>query len=104
MLVVGNLSPAQFPSKVVEYMTLPAPRIAFVRNAGSDAIADYVGDKTGWLVAAYDAPDLPDRIAAHVARAWTESELAPPPDEAWPTVAARIGRYIDERLGGPTIQ
>ena len=58
VLVVGNLSPAQLPSKVIDYLTLPAPRIALVRDGGADAIADYLRDKSGWLVAAADSPEL----------------------------------------------
>ncbi len=99
VLVVGNLSPAQLPSKVVDYLTLPAPRVALVREEGADAIADYLRDKRGWLVAAADAPDLGARIGAHVSREWTEAELAPPPEEAWPTVGERVAEFIDERLG-----
>jgi len=100
VLVVGNVSSAQLPSKAVEYLTLPAPRIALVRDERADAIADYVRDKRGWLVAAHDAPDLSERIAVHIDHAWTEVELAPPPDEAWPNVAERIAQFVGERFDG----
>ena len=88
-LVIGHRSPSQLPSKVIEYATLPTPRIALVREPEADVITDYVRDKPGWLVARHDAPDLADQFAAHIDRDWTESELAPPSEEAWPRVAER---------------
>src|SRR5919108_367485 len=39
-LVVGNVDPAQMPSKVIEYLTLPIPRLALVAPPGDDAITD----------------------------------------------------------------
>lgn len=98
VLVVGNRSRAQLPSKVVDYLTLPSPRIALVRDVETDAIAEYLKDKSGWLVAAANAHDLPDQIAAHLGRKWTSEELAPPAEEAWPQVAAQISRFIGERF------
>jgi hypothetical protein len=98
VLVVGNRSRAQLPSKVVDYLTLPSPRIALVRDVETDAIAEYLKDKTGWLVAAANAHDLPDQIAAHLGRKWTSEELAPPAGEAWPQVAAQISRFVGERF------
>ena len=98
VLVVGNRSRAQLPSKVVDYLTLSAPRIALVRDVQTDAIAEYLRDKSGWLVAADTAHDLPDQIAAHLGRKWTQEELAPPIEEAWPQVAAQISRFIGERF------
>ena len=98
VLVVGNRSRAQLPSKVVDYLTLSAPRIALVRDVQTDATAEYLRDKSGWLVAADTAHDLPDQIAAHLGRKWTQEELAPPIEEAWPQVAAQISRFIGERF------
>jgi hypothetical protein len=97
-LVIGHRSPSQLPSKVIEYATLPAPRVAVVRDPETDAITDYVRDKPGWLVVRHDAPDLAEQFAAHIGRDWTESELAPPSDEAWPRVAEQIAAFIGERF------
>lgn len=97
-LVIGHRSPSQLPSKVIEYATLPTPRVALVRDPETDAITEYVRDKPGWLVVRPDASDLADQLAAHVGREWTESELAPPAGEAWPRVAEQIAAFINERF------
>lgn len=98
VLVVGNVSPAQLPSKVIDYLTLPAPRVALVRGRGDDAIVEYLRDKRGWLVAAADSPDLAAKIDAHLDREWTDAELGPPSAEAWPIVAERVATFIAERF------
>jgi hypothetical protein len=97
-LVIGNLSSAQLPSKVVDYLTLPAPRFALVRDPGVDAIANYLADKSGWLIVGNDAEDLPEQVAAHVNRPWTASDLSPPAEEAWLPVAKQIASFVDQQF------
>ena len=97
-LVIGHRSPSQLPSKVIEYATLPTPRVALVRDPETDAITEYVRDKPGWLVARHDAPDLADQLAAHIGRDWSDAELAPPSGESWPRVAEQIAAFVSERF------
>ena len=73
-LVVGNLDPAQLPSKAIEYLALPIPRVAVVASRHDDALAEYVADKRGWLTLELTDPDPAAAIAAHVARAWPASD------------------------------
>ncbi|MBV9358498.1 MAG: hypothetical protein JO023_23555, partial [Chloroflexi bacterium] len=91
-VVVGNHNPAQLPSKAVQYLTLPIPRLAVVGGDPADALAGYVRDKPGWMTLRWDAPEdrVCSAVAAHVARAWTPEQLAPPADESWDEVAARL--------------
>jgi hypothetical protein len=93
-LVVGNVDPAQMPSKVIEYLTLPIPRLALVAPPGEDAITDYVGDKPGWVAVCAEDPDVASKVRAHVEREWTSEQLRPPPDEAWPAVGREIVEFL----------
>ena len=61
-IAIGNLNPAQLPSKVIDYLVLPVPRIAITANPQLDATARYVADKVGWLVMSPDDPEGPGRV------------------------------------------
>jgi hypothetical protein len=98
-VVVGNRDPAQLPSKAVQYLTLPIPRLAVTGGASEDALAGYVSDKPGWLVASVGDSRAAERVAAHVARSWIPTDLRPPPEESWPAVTARLVQFIDGCLG-----
>jgi len=103
-VVVGNRNPAQLPSKAVQYLTLPIPRVAVVGGHGSDALRHYVHDKRGWLTVSWDVPaDLAGRaVASHTARVWTRRELAPPAGESWTAVADTLLDVVREyALGVP---
>jgi hypothetical protein len=103
-VVVGNWLTGQLPSKAVQYMTLPIPRLGLSERASEDALSEYVAGRPGWLALARDDPDAARRVWEHVERAWSEEELAPPAEEAWPEVAARISSFVEDCLGaaGPT--
>ena len=94
-LVVGNRNPDQLPSKAVQYSTLPVPRLAIAENLSDDALASYVGDKPGWLVASPDDPDAPVRIERHLAERWSEESLRALPGEAWPAVAEAVAEFVE---------
>jgi hypothetical protein len=100
-LVVGNRNPAQLPSKAVQYLTLPIPRVALVNGHAVDALAGYVASKPAWLTLSYNArgSDWIDQFAAHVQRRWTASELEPPLSEAWPTACRRIVEFFSVATG-----
>ena len=93
-VVVGNVDPAQMPSKVVEYLTLPIPRLALVPPPGDDAITDYVADKPGWVAVCAEDSDVASTVRAHVEREWNPEELRPPPGEAWPAVGREIAEFL----------
>jgi hypothetical protein len=96
-VVVGNVNPSQLPSKAVQYLTLPIPRLAL--SAGpEDSLAAYVADKPGWLTVGPEQEDAAQLVAAHASRAWAAAELAPPASESWPAVAATISGFVAERV------
>ena len=94
-VVVGNRNPAQLPSKAVQYLTLPIPRLAIVARQHDEALATYVRDKPGWLSVPWDAsPELAgDTVAAHVSRMWSPVQLAPPRQESWEAVAEMLVQF-----------
>src|SRR5262249_16840348 len=95
-LVIGNDNPDLLPSKVVEYLTLPIPRVAIVGDQRGGAIRDYVRDKPGWLVVDPAEGDLPRKISMHCSRQWGAHELAPPRSEAWASVTRKIEDFVRE--------
>jgi hypothetical protein len=93
-LVVGNKDGRQLPSKAIEYLTLPLPRLALTHGGAEDALADYVADKPGWLTMNVEDPDPAARIAEHVERPWIPDELAAPVEESWDHVADELATYV----------
>jgi hypothetical protein len=91
-LVVGNRNPAQLPSKAIQYLTLPIPRLAVVGDDPADALSAYVRGRPGWLTLRHDAPgDLAaTAVAAHLSRPHSAESLAPPPEESWGAVAQTV--------------
>jgi hypothetical protein len=101
-LVVGNTDPRQLPSKAIEYMTLPVPRLAVTSGAPGDALSDYLTGKPGWLVLDVGATNAGPLLAQHVCRDWTTERLSPPPEDAWNRVASEISSFVLRRCAHPS--
>jgi hypothetical protein len=99
-LVVGNTDPRQLPSKAIEYLTLPVPRLALTGGRAGDALAEYVDGKPGWLTLNVDAPDAASHIWEHLRGRWTAEELAPPADESWERVAEKLASFVLRKCAG----
>jgi hypothetical protein len=99
-LAIGNHGGIQLPSKVIQYLTLPIPRLAVVADPARDCIVGYLADKPGWLVCAAGDAQAAPRVQAHCARSWAPRELQPPPGEAWPQVAAAVAAFLDDVRAG----
>jgi hypothetical protein len=99
-VVVGNHNPAQLPSKAVQYLTLPIPRLAVVGGDPADALTRYVRDKPGWITLRWDAAEesVCSAVAAHVASSWSPAQLAPPTGESWNEVAATLIDVLRARV------
>jgi glycosyltransferase involved in cell wall biosynthesis len=93
-LAIGNVLPGQLPSKAVQYMTLPIPRLAVTVQRQGDALGDYVRDRPGWAAIEWDDPDADRVVWEHLSRDWSGAALEPPRDEAWPAVATRIADFV----------
>jgi hypothetical protein len=88
----------RMPSKAVQYLTLPIPRLAITSGAEDDPLAQYLRDKPGWLCCTIDDPRLPELVAAHLSRDWSAAELAPPVGESWPRVAEEVASFVNSVL------
>lgn len=102
-IVLGNRNPAQLPSKAVQYLTLPIPRLAIAGSDSADALRGYVADKPGWLTLPWDAPPhlAGAAVAGHVGRVWSRPELAAPPAESWEVVARTLVDFTLAHTAGP---
>jgi hypothetical protein len=93
-LVIGNHNPVQLPSKVVQYLTLPIPRIALVNGDSTDALLSYVADKPAWATVRADAPDPAASVAELVNRHWEANDLEAPASESWPVVEGVLCDFV----------
>jgi hypothetical protein len=93
-IAIGNVLPGQLPSKAVQYMTLPIPRLAITARGEDDALGEYVYGRPGWAAVRWNDPDADGVVWAHLSRDWSGTALDPPEEEAWPAVAARIADFV----------
>jgi len=93
-IVIGWQNPAQMPSKTVQYLTLPIPRIAMVNSGSADALAVYVADKPGWAVIDDENRLAPEIIASHLSRPWRQVDLQAPESESWDAVEHALGDFV----------
>jgi hypothetical protein len=97
-VVIGWRNPAQMPSKTVQYLTLPIPRIAMVNQGDTDALATYVADKPGWAVIDDEARLAPEVVATHLSRPWRNAELQAPKSESWNAVERILGDFVVDTI------
>jgi hypothetical protein len=93
-VVIGNHDPRTLPSKAVEYLQLPIPRLAVVDDDQRDALAQYVADKRGWLVLSVKGSRSAEAIRDHLEHSWSHAELVPPDEERWDRVGAEVVRFF----------
>jgi hypothetical protein len=99
-VVLGNKRGYLLPSKAVQYLTLPIPRIAVTNGDPDDALAVFAGAHRGWTVASEDEPEVGRRVWEHLERDWSAAELAPPAAESWPNVAVQVAAFVESCAGG----
>lgn len=85
-------------SKVFAYMTLPIPRIVLAADVEQDETARYVRRLSAWLAVESGDSAVAEKVRTHVARPWTDEELAPPASESWSAVAGTIGDFLERVL------
>lgn len=99
-VVIGNRDPRTLPSKAVEYLQLPIPRLAVVEDVQHDALAQYVSNKPGWIVVGVDETGSAKAVRDHLHRPRSSVELAAPEEERWDRVAAEVVRFFLEIIEG----
>jgi Glycosyl transferase 4-like domain len=93
-VVLGWSNPAKMPSKAVQYLTLPLPRIAMTTADPTDALASYVADKPGWTAVNPSTADPAGIVGEQLARHWSEEDLRAPEGESWARVAQTLGAFV----------
>jgi hypothetical protein len=82
------------PSKAVQYLTLPIPRIAVVNSGDVDALAEYVMDRPGWAVIDDENTMASEIVASHLLRPWRQIDLQAPASESWDAVEHALGDFV----------
>lgn len=99
-VVLGNQRGDLLPSKAVQYLTLPIPRIAVTNGEADDALAVYAEAHRGWVIAADGDPGAGEGVWDHLERGWPAEDLAPPAGESWSNVAVQVGAFVEDCLNG----
>jgi hypothetical protein len=94
-VVLGNQRGYLLPSKAVQYLTLPIPRIAVTNGEPDDALAAYAAVHPGWMAVHEGDPEAGRRVRDHVRHAWTAEQLAAPEAESWANVAVEVAAFIE---------
>ncbi len=100
VVVLGNRVGDLLPSKAIQYLTLPVPRIAVTDCARDDALADFAAAHSGWLATSPTGPEVAPKVRDHVRRSWSPEELEPPASEAWPVVVGQVCDFFARCIAG----
>lgn len=99
-VVLGNQRGDLLPSKAVQYLTLPIPRIAVTNGDPGDALADYANAHRGWMIAADGDPEAAGKVWEHLARGWSAEDLGAPEEESWSNVAVQVAAFVEGCVDG----
>jgi hypothetical protein len=94
-VVLGNQRGYLLPSKAVQYLTLPIPRLAVTNGEPDDALAQFAAAHPGWMIAPEGEPGVGERVWEHLERGWPAKDLAPPAAESWSNVAVQVAAFIE---------
>jgi hypothetical protein len=98
-IIVGNHNPVQLPSKAIQYLTLPIPRIALVNGDPDDALTCYLSNKPAWAVVPAEDPDPAARVRTLLASEWQRAAFTPPLSESWTVVDEVLREFILQVTG-----
>ncbi len=106
-VVVANANPAKLPSKAIQYLTLPVPRIALTVSGDGGELARFAEQRPGFIALGLDSPEDIPRMIDHLHRAWSDDVLRPSPGDSWTEVAHEVVRFAIQswdRAGAPGIR
>jgi hypothetical protein len=95
-VVVANRNPAELPSRSIQYLTLPIPRIAVTASRDPGELGAFARQRPGFIAVDVDSRDDVPRLIAHLRRAWSDEELSPPAGDSWPEVTREILSFAIE--------
>jgi hypothetical protein len=95
-VVVANRNPAELPSKSIQYLTLPVPRIALTARSDQGELGVFAEQRPGFIAVDIDSREDIPRVITHLRRGWSDEELSPPAGDSWAEVAREVvGFTID---------
>ncbi|MGH2983578.1 MAG: hypothetical protein ACRDK5_04885 [Solirubrobacterales bacterium] len=95
-VVVANRNPAELPSKSIQYLTLPVPRIAVTASRDPGELGAFAAQRPGFIAIDVDSREDIPRLIAHLRRAWSDEELSPPAGDSWAEVAREVVGFAIE--------
>jgi hypothetical protein len=95
-LVIANRNPAELPSKAIQYLTLPIPRIAVTAGSDRGELGAFASQRPGFIAVGADSPEDIPRLMSHLRREWSDEELRPPAADSWPQVAREVAAFAIE--------
>jgi hypothetical protein len=95
-VVTANRYPGQLPSKAIQYLTLPVPRIALTSSSREDELGAFAAQAPGFLAVGIDSREDIRGLIARLRRPWSHRELRPPPGDSWAEVGREIVQFAIE--------
>jgi hypothetical protein len=95
-VVVANINPAELPSKSIQYLTLPIPRVAVTASSDPGELGAFAAKRPGFIAVDGDSQDDVSRLISHLRRPWSEEELGPPAGDSWDVVARDVAGFAIE--------
>jgi hypothetical protein len=95
-VVVANINPDELPSKSIQYLTLPIPRVAVTAASDPGELGAFAARRPGFVAVDIDSRDDVLRLMTHVRRAWPGQELSPPAGDSWNVVARDVAGFAIE--------
>ncbi len=95
--VVGaNKNPAQLPSKAIQYLTLPVPRVAVTSASDPGELGAFAGQRPGFIAVDVESREDVSRLISHLRRPWSDEELSPPAGDSWDAVTRQVVGFAIE--------
>jgi hypothetical protein len=95
-VVVANINPAELPSKSIQYLTLPIPRVAVTASSDPGELGAFAAQRPGFIAVDGGSEDDVSRLISHLHRRWSEEELSPPAGDSWDVVARDVTGFAIE--------
>jgi hypothetical protein len=95
-VVVANINPDELPSKSIQYLTLPIPRVAITASSDPGELGAFAARQPGFVAVDVDSPEDAQRLINHVRHAWSDEALSPPVGDSWAEVRREIVEFAIE--------
>jgi len=100
-VVVANRNPAELPSRSIQYLTLPVPRVAVTASGDPGELGAFAAQRPGFIAVDVNSREDVPRLIAHLHRAWSDEELSAPAGDSWAEVAHEVVSFAIEAWDGP---